>query len=203
MPATTVSEWRVPVTRTLIALTLLATGAAAAAEPAKFGREHLSPTLGCAVVGYRYTGAAKLASLGNTKDDIATALLSYRNPGETDQEVQLAAEQATAYASAHSLAESEQIAEEKFTACLKEKHLPVDLEAAPKCWRDARRIDDVIEQRQEGTSKETMLERAAAVEAQDAANGKALSEIVEQVYGWNRNPAELSIGLLIGCVKAR
>jgi hypothetical protein len=192
-----------PVTRTLIALALVATSAAAGAEPPKFGREHLSPTLGCAVAGYRYTGAAKLVSLGNTKDDIASALLSYRNPGETDQDVQLAAQQATAYASAHSKAESEQFAEEKFTACLKEKHLPVDLEAAPKCWRGVRRIDDVIEQRQEGTSKETMLERAAALEAQDAAKGKALSALVEQVYAWDRNPAELSIGQLIGCVKAQ
>lgn len=190
-------------TRTLIALALLATSVAAGAEAPKFGREHLSPTLGCAVAGYRYTGAAKLVSLGNTKDDIASALLSYRNPGETDQDVQLAAEQAMQYASAHSKAESEQLAEEKFTACLKEKHLPVDLEAAPKCWRGVRQIDDVIEQRQEGTSKETMLERAAALEAQDAAKGRALSALVEQVYGWDRNPAELSIGQLIGCVKAQ
>jgi hypothetical protein len=177
--------------------------AAEAAESPKFGQEHLAPALACTVVGYRYTGAAKLATLGGPKEQITTAILAYRNSGETDEDVQIAAEQATEYALTHSKAESERMAEEKFTACLKEKNLPVDLEVAPQCWRGVRRVDDIIEERRKGISKETMLRRADAIGARNEAQGKAVRILVEKVYGWDRKLEELSFGQLIGCVRAR
>lgn len=187
-------------TRVAMALVLLS-AAAAAAEPAKFGKEHMMSTVACAVESYRYTGAAELAARrGETKAEIASAVFELKSPGQTDEQRRAAAEQAAEYALSHSRAQAEQLAEEKFAACLKAGNLPVDQENVPNCWRSVRRLDDIIAQREQGVSKETMLERAAVMEATNPAAGRTVHTMVEQVYGWERSFPELSLGQLISCV---
>jgi hypothetical protein len=190
-------------TRTLMALLVAATGTSAGAEPAKFGKEHLSPTMACVIGSYRYQGAAELAALGGTKESIATAIQGYRTPQESDESVQAAAEQAAEYASTHSRAETEEFAEQSFAACLKEKSIPIDLALAPLCWRGTQRLDFIITQRKAGVSKETMLERVAAVEAKEPARGQAFRGLVEKVYGWQDSLEMLSFRELLVCMKKR
>ncbi len=165
----------------------------------RLSQEQLVSTLGCVMLAQKYVAAAAILESRVPRKDAVVALAVTKLPNQTPQEALRDAERILDDVSRQPTRNADTLSDEKFSGCVKAQALPLNERLAPPCWRVLPLLNEVMNGRKKGVTKERALKGlkdAKGVEELKRLDWKAL---VDRAYQWDRSASEFSVGEVIKC----
>jgi hypothetical protein len=185
-----------------VAVAVLIGGRAVAAEE-RHSPPQLLSTLSCVMLAQKHVAAAALVEARAPRKDAVMALAVTKLPNQTPQEALRDAEQILEFVGGLPSLNPDQLGDEKFAGCAKEKALPMTGALAPKCWRLLPLMNEVMTGRKRDVAKSQALKGVKNAKGIEGLKSLDWNAMVDRAYKWEGSPSEFTVGEVIRCGQTR